>query len=391
MDYPYDLPTDGREAGSQMWEMQREILLAVRQMEELLLDHDQQVEALEGSTRKIVARTKNIRTMQKDHHIGLQQIYTAVHAIYYPEQSTKGKEKASGTPGPSKPTAEFSFSQMQENHSPEAKPSRLSFRELGESSSREQSPIRASRAPAVSFTPAAGTTPGLVPAPATPGATPGPVPTPAAPAIPKLSSPDSYDGKKKGRPARQWLSRILAWIELSRAAFPDERSLILYMLHPLKDDTANWAEPHLSKILRRRTGALRTVDEFVEKFGRAFDDPDAGRAAERKIHDLTQDSLPTKSTTKYTTEFRNLISDLDWDDTAYLAAYRRGLNWKVRELMSQRETQPTTLETWITITTQIDNIRRENKASRPLRTTPTPKKVTFTSPATVTIKRDIKT
>jgi hypothetical protein len=69
------------------------------------------------------------------------------------------------------------------------------------------------------------------------------------------------------------LSRILAWIELSRAAFPDERSLILYMLHLLKDDATNWAEPHLSKILRRRTGALRTVEEFVEEFGRAFDDP----------------------------------------------------------------------------------------------------------------------
>jgi hypothetical protein len=318
MDYPYDLPTDGREAGSQMWQMPRETLLAIRRMEELLLDHDQWLKALEGSTRKIAARTKDLRTMQKDHHIGLQQIHTTVHAIYYPEQTTKGKEKAGRVPGPSKPTLEFSFSQMQENPSPEAKPSRLSFRELGESS-REQSPVRAPRTPAIPFTPA-------IPPPAAPGATPAPIPTPAAPAIPKLSSPDSYDGKKRGRPARQWLSRILAWIELSRAAFPDERSLILYMLHLLKDDAANWAEPHLSKILRRRAGALRTVEEFVEEFGRAFDDPDAGRVAERKIHDLTQDALPTKSTAEYTTEFWNLISDLDWDDTAYLASYRKGLN-----------------------------------------------------------------
>jgi hypothetical protein len=309
--------------------------------------------------------------------------YTPQSMLYYPEQSTKGKEKAGGVPGPSKPTTEFSFSQMQENLSPEAKPSRLSFRELGESS-REHSPVRAPKTPAIPLTPA-------VPPPVASGATPAPIPIPAAPAIPKLSSPDSYDGKKKGCPARQWLSRILAWIELSRAACPDERSLILYMLHLLKDDAANWVEPHLSRILRRRAGALRTVDEFVEEFGRAFDNPDAGRAAERKIHDLNQDSLPTKSTAEYTTEFRNLISDLDWDNTAYLAAYRRGLNWKVRELMSQRENQPTTLESWITIATQIDNIRRENKASWPPRTTPNPKKVTVTSPATVTIKRDIKT
>jgi hypothetical protein len=119
VDYPYDLPEDPREAGVHMWQMQREAVFALRRMEELILDHDQQIEALEGTTRKIAARTKDLRTMQKDHHIGLQQIHTAVHAIYYPEQTSKGKEKASGTSGPSHPTPEFSFSQKQENLSPE--------------------------------------------------------------------------------------------------------------------------------------------------------------------------------------------------------------------------------------------------------------------------------
>jgi hypothetical protein len=244
-----------------MWAMQRETILALRRMEELLLDHDQRIKAIEGTSRKVAARTKDLRTMQKDHHIGLQQIHTAVHAIYYPEQSSKGKEKAGGAAGPSRPRAEFSFSHNQGDTSPEVKPSRLSFRELGESS-REQSPVRAVKPTTASLTPAAP-----IPPPTTPGATPAPVPAAATPVIPKLSSPDSYDGKKRGHPARQWLSWILAWIELSRAAFPDERSLILYMLHLLKDDAANWVEPHLSKILRRRTGALRTVEEFVENLG----------------------------------------------------------------------------------------------------------------------------
>jgi hypothetical protein len=184
--------------------------------------------------------------------------------------------------------------------------------------------------------------------------TPIPVTTPH---IPKLSSHDSYDGKKRGQPARQWLSRVLAWIELSRAAFPDERALILYMLHLLKDDAANWAQPHLQKVLARRRGAISTVTEFVDEFGAAFDDPDAGRAAEWKIHELTQEVVPTKSTAEYTTEFRNLMADLDWDDTALLAWYRRGLHWKVKELMSQRETQPRMLEAWIMAAIQMDNIR----------------------------------
>jgi hypothetical protein len=280
-----------------MWHMQRETVLAIHRMEELLLDHDQRIEALEGTTRKIAARTKDLQTMQKDHHIGLQQIHTADHAIYNPDQSSKGKEKTDGTHGPPKPTPEFSFSQNQENTSPEVKPSRLSFRELGEPS-REQSLIRAPRTPAISFTPASH-----ILAPVAPGATPAPVPAPAAPSIPKLSSPDSYDGKKRGHPTRQWLSRILAWIELSKATFPDERSLILYMLHLLKDDAANWAEPHLSKILRRRTGALRTVEEFVEEFGRAFENPDALTQGPQQFFWGT-----STGTTRFGTKLRTRIS-----------------------------------------------------------------------------------
>jgi hypothetical protein len=187
------------------------------------------------------------------------------------------------------------------------------------------------------------------------------------------------------------LARVLAWVELSRAAFPDERALILYMLHLLKDDAVNWAQPHLQKALNHRRGAIATVDEFIDKFRSVFDDPDAGRAAECKILELTQDSTTTKSTAEYTMEFRNLMADLDWDNSALIASYRRGLHWKVKELMSQREAQPRNLEGWITAAIQINNICHENEASHPPCPTTTPKKVMVTTPATVTIKRDIKT
>jgi hypothetical protein len=140
--------------------------------------------------------------------------------------------------------------------------------------------------------------------------------------IPKLSSPDGYDGKKKGRLARQWMARILAWMELSRAAFPNEQVVLLYLLHLLKDDAANWVEPHLRRVLESKPEAFTTIQDFVDQFYGAFDDPDAERAAERKIQDLTQDSVPSKSTTEYTTEFRNLAADLDWGDAALMASFR---------------------------------------------------------------------
>jgi hypothetical protein len=308
-----------------------------------------------------------IRSLQENQQIGLREIHKTL-LPNHPDH--KGKAKAEPTPGPSTAT-----------EPKKEEPSRATWRSsfvysLGSShSSREPSPVRKGfsfRASAVP--PAAASTP--IPA--------------ATPHVPKLSSPDSYDGKKRGRPARQWLARVLAWVELSQAAFPDERALILYMLHLLKDDAANWAQPHLQKVLNHRRGAIASVDEFIDEFGAAFDDPDAGRAAERKILELTQDSTSTKSTAEYTTEFRNLMADLDWGDSALIASYRRGLHWKVKELLSQRENQPSTLEGWITAATQIDNICRKNEASRPPRPNNPPRKVTVTTPATVTVKREVK-
>jgi hypothetical protein len=216
-------------------------------------------------------------------------------------------------------------------------------------------------------------------------------PVPAAPvaiAIPKLSSPDGYDGKKKGRPARQWMARVLAWMELSRAAFPNEQSVLMYLLHLLKDDAANWAEPHLRKVLDSTPGALTTIQEFVDQFYSAFDDPDAEQAAERKIQELTQDGVASKSATEYTTEFRNLAADLDWGESALMASFRRGLHWKVKEILSQKETQPRNLEEFIQVAIQIDNVCQENEANRPQKATP--KKVTVNILAPVTVKRDLK-
>jgi hypothetical protein len=74
-----------------------------------------------------------------------------------------------------------------------------------------------------------------------------------------------------------------------------------------------------------------------------------------------------------------------------MATFRRGLHWKVKEIISQKETQPRSLEELIQIAIQVDNVRRENEASHPPRTNPLRKAVTTTSTnTTVTVKRDLK-
>jgi hypothetical protein len=288
-EYPENLPEVTALQAAFLYRMVREILDNSCRTQEAIYDLDQCIGSIEKRGEEVNGRLMAIRSLQENQQIGLREIHEALHL-----PQGKGKAEAESSPGPSRPT------DIKKEPSRTTRCSSFTYSVTSASSSRSNSPVR------TGFSFQASIPPQLF--------TPHPVP--------KLSSPDPYDGKKKGWPARQWLARVLAWVEISKAAFPDERALILYMLHLLKDEAANWAQPDLQKVLNHRRGAIATVDKFIDEFGLAFDDPDAGRATEHKILELTQDSTTTKSTAEYTTKFRNLMADLDWGDSALTASYR---------------------------------------------------------------------
>ncbi|KAF8759034.1 hypothetical protein RHS01_02293 [Rhizoctonia solani] len=116
-----------------------------------------------------------------------------------------------------------------------------------------------------------------------------------------------------------------------------------------------------------------TIPALTAKFKEAFADPDAKRAAARKIAALTQ----TTTTSEYVTEFRNLMAELDWNTEAYIAQFTRGLHWKVKELLSTKDNVPDNdLKAIFAASVRIDNTCWENEENRP-------KKVPAKSPATV--------
>ncbi|KAF8755015.1 Retrotransposon gag protein [Rhizoctonia solani] len=157
----------------------------------------------------------------------------------------------------------------------------------------------------------------LGPAPASQGPPPAPIVTlaqPPAPSTVKVDHPDAFKGKI-GLEAKQWLTQMLAW----------------------------------------------TVDEFKNKFLAAFGDPDATRAAERKITSLTQ----TGTCAEYITKFRTLQMELDWNDAALRGQFARGLHWEVRKQIATRERQPRTLRELQDASLIIDNALREEHASHP--------------------------
>ncbi|QRW17312.1 Retrotransposon-derived protein PEG10 [Rhizoctonia solani] len=190
---------------------------------------------------------------------------------------------------------------------------------------------------------------------------------------PKMELPDPYKGDSRGRKATQWLDQMLLWVALHQDQFNEEEQMVVWILYHMTDKAADWALPLIGAIIKGKGNPPTTIPALTAKFKEAFANPDAKRAAARKIAALTQ----TTTTSEYVTEFRNLMAELDWNTEAYIAQFTRGLHWKVKELLSTKDNiLDDNLEAIFAASIKIDNTCWENEENRP-------KKLPAKSPATV--------
>ncbi|KAF8748849.1 hypothetical protein RHS01_10553 [Rhizoctonia solani] len=182
-----------------------------------------------------------------------------------------------------------------------------------------------------------------------------------------------------GRKATQWLDHMLLWVALHRDQFDKEEQMVVWILYHMTDKAADWALPLIGAIIKGEGNPPTTIPALTAKFKEAFANPDAKRAAARKIAALTQ----TTTTSEYVTKFCNLMAELDWNEEAYIAQFTRGLHWKVKELLSTKDNIPNELEAIFAASIKIDNTRQENKENQPKKA-PTKSPVTATTSTTTT-------
>ncbi|CCO35398.1 Retrotransposon-derived protein PEG10 AltName: Full=Embryonal carcinoma differentiation regulated protein [Rhizoctonia solani AG-1 IB] len=177
----------------------------------------------------------------------------------------------------------------------------------------------------------------------------------------KVKAPKPYKGGI-GADAKQWLARIMGWLTISGSQFASNQDVIMFLLINMEGSAAAWALPHIALIGEKRV-VIKTLDDFQREFRKAFDNPDATAAAERKITKLVQ----TTTAAAYTAEFRTLQLEIDWNKNAFRAQYQQGLNWQVRTQMAMMTPQPSSLKEFMEAAVRIDNVRRKLEASRPPR------------------------
>ncbi|KAF8759503.1 Retrotransposon-derived protein PEG10 [Rhizoctonia solani] len=93
----------------------------------------------------------------------------------------------------------------------------------------------------------------------------------------------------------------------------------------MKDTAGAWAHPHLDQLGSHRA-IIQTVKGFKLEFLAAFGNPDATRAAKRKITTLTQSS----TCADYITKFRTLAMELDWNNAALQGQFAHSLHWELQ-------------------------------------------------------------
>ncbi|KAF8670175.1 hypothetical protein RHS04_08653 [Rhizoctonia solani] len=189
---------------------------------------------------------------------------------------------------------------------------------------------------------------------------------------PKMDLPDPYKGDTRGQKATQWLNRMMLWVALHCNQFDDEEQMVVWILYHMTDKAADWALPIIGNIIKGKGNPPTTIQALTAKFKEAFANPNAKRAAARKIATLVQ----TSTTSEYVTEFCNLIAELDWNEEAYIAQFTQGLHWKVKELLSTKDSIPDNLKAIFAAAIKINNIRHKNEENWP-------KKAPAKSPATV--------
>ncbi|KAF8688053.1 hypothetical protein RHS03_09832, partial [Rhizoctonia solani] len=149
----------------------------------------------------------------------------------------------------------------------------------------------------------------------------------------------------------------------------------------MEDKATNWALPLINNIIKGKGSTPKTIQALEACFKEAFANPNAKRAAAQKITILAQ----TASMAEYVTEFCNLIAELDCSQEAYIAQFTRGLDWKVKELLSTKDNIPNNLEAIFAASIKIDNTCWENEENHPKKATKS--LVTATTSTTTTTHR----
>ena len=127
----------------------------------------------------------------------------------------------------------------------------------------------------------------------------------------------------------------------------------------LTGQALSWFAP----LFEKRSPVLNNFETFLEAFAEAFGEHDKARWATTKIRSLRQG---TRSASVYASDFRQLASDINWDEEALMSQFYWDLRDDVKDLLLSLP-DPRTINEAISQAVRCDNRlfqRRQDQRSR---------------------------
>ncbi|KAF8749708.1 hypothetical protein RHS01_09915 [Rhizoctonia solani] len=183
---------------------------------------------------------------------------------------------------------------------------------------------------------------------------------------------ESEDEEEQRRPKkepqgtpRRHLGSLTPFNAGSSGSIHKEEQMVVWILYHMTNKAADWALPIIGNIIKGKGNPPTTIQALMAKFKEAFADPNAKRAATRKIAALTQ----TSTTSEYVTEFCNLMVELDWNQEAYIAQFTAASTGKSKNCYQPRIASLTSLRKFLRpllkLTTSAAKMRKTAQKRHP--------------------------
>ena len=130
----------------------------------------------------------------------------------------------------------------------------------------------------------------------------------------------------------------------------------------LTEQALSWFVP----LFEKNAAILSNFEAFLGAFSEAFGEHDKIRSATTKIQSLCQSTRPTSN---YTSEFRQLACDINWNEPALITQFYFGLQDGVKNLLLTL-LDPSTLDEAINQAVKCDNRLFERRQNKQIWTTP---------------------
>ena len=158
------------------------------------------------------------------------------------------------------------------------------------------------------------------------------------------NEPSRFDGSKNN--VKKYISQLKLYFGAKRKTFESDLPKVYFAISLLEKEAFEWIHPFIERIEE----TFPTLEMFISELTKQFGDTNSVEAAEKSLFTLRQ----TSSVSEYSSRFRIIQSQIDWNESALCCHFYRGLKDRIKDELA-KISRPDTLKELIELSIRLDN------------------------------------